>query len=171
MEKYSRDAATGLLYHGYDESKRQKWANKQTGVSPNFWGRAMGWYGIGLVDVLEHFPDDQPQKKELINILNRYAVAVRNVQDKKTGLWWDILNLPGKQKNYVEASASCMFVYALAKGVRLGFLPSSFLTTATKGYDGIIKNFIKKDANGQLNLYGTVSVSGLGGNPYRDGSL
>lgn len=170
MEKNARDEKTGLLYHGYDASKKEQWANKQTGLSPNFWGRAMGWYGMGLVDVLEYFPDDNPNKKELINILNRFAAAVTNVQDKKTGLWWDILNMPGKEKNYPEASASCMFVYALAKGVRLGFLPSSFLPVAKKGYDGIIKNFIKKDANGQINLYGTVSVSGLGGKPYRNGS-
>ncbi|MDQ6904552.1 MAG: glycoside hydrolase family 88 protein, partial [Bacteroidota bacterium] len=170
MEKNSRDNKTGLLYHGYDASKEEKWADKQTGRSPNFWGRAMGWYGMGLVDVLEHFPNDQKQKAELINILNRFATAIAKVQDKKTGLWWDVLNKPGQEKNYPEASASCMFVYALAKGVRLGYLPSSFLAVAKKGYAGIIKTFIKTDANGQLNLEGTVSVSGLGGKPYRDGS-
>ncbi|HEY8690979.1 MAG TPA: DUF4350 domain-containing protein [Chitinophagaceae bacterium] len=169
MEKNSRDAKTGLLYHGYDESRQQKWADKTTGRSPNFWGRAMGWYGMGLVDVLENFPNDHPKKKELIQILNRFATAVAKVQDKSSGLWWDILNMPGKEKNYTEASASSMFVYTLAKGVRLGYLPSSFLTVAKKGYDGITKNFIK-DENGQTNLHGTVSVSGLGGNPYRDGS-
>jgi unsaturated rhamnogalacturonyl hydrolase len=170
MEKHARDTKTGLLYHGYDASKKEKWANKETGVSQNFWGRAMGWYGMGLTDVLENFPDNHPQKKELIAILNRYAIAIKNVQDSKTGLWWDILNMPGKEKNYPEASASCMFVYTLAKGVRLGYLPPSFLDAAKKGYDGILKKFIKKDSNGQLNLYGTVKVSGLGGNPYRDGS-
>jgi len=170
METKARDKKTGLLYHGYDASKKEKWANKQTGLSPNFWGRAMGWYGMGLVDVLENFPKDNQHRKELIDILNRFATAVAKVQDKKTGLWWDILNMPGKEKNYVEASASCMFVYALAKGVRLGLLPSSFLPVAKKGYDGIIKNFIKTNAEGRMDLYGTVSVSGLGGKPYRDGS-
>jgi unsaturated rhamnogalacturonyl hydrolase len=170
MEKHARDTKTGLLYHGYDASKKEKWANKETGVSPNFWGQAMGWYGMGLVDVLENFSDNHPQKKELISILNRYATAIKNVQDSQTGLWWDVLNMPGKEKNYFEASASCMFVYTLAKGVRLGYLPSSFLDAAKKGYNGILEKFIKKDNNGQLNLYGTVKVSGLGGNPYRDGS-
>lgn len=169
MEKRSRDAKTGLLYHGYDESRQQKWADKTTGLSPNFWGRAIGWYGMALVDVLEFFPASNPYRKELIQILIRYAAAVAKVQDKNTGLWWDILNMPGKEKNYPEASASSMFVYALAKGVRLGYLPSSYLAVAKKGYDGIIKNFIKVE-DGQTNLYGTVSVSGLGGNPYRDGS-
>ncbi|MDQ6763728.1 MAG: glycoside hydrolase family 88 protein [Bacteroidota bacterium] len=169
MEKKARDPNTGLLYHGYDESRKEKWANKQTSLSPNFWARAMGWYGMGLVDVLQNFPKDNPQQKELINILHRFATAITQVQDKQTGLWWDILNMPGKEKNYPESSASCMFVYALAKGVRLGFLDKSFLLFAKKGYDGILKNFIKTK-NGQMNLYGTVSVSGLGGKPYRDGS-
>ena len=170
MEKKARDSNTGLLYHGYDESRKEKWANKQSGLSPNFWARAMGWYGMGLVDVLENFPADHPQRKELINILNRFATAITSVQDTKTGLWWDVLDKPGVEKNYLEASASCMFVYALAKGVRLGLLPQSFLALSEKGYAGIIKNFIKDD-NGQTNLYGTVSVSGLGGKPYRDGSF
>jgi unsaturated rhamnogalacturonyl hydrolase len=173
MEKKSRDNKTGLLYHGYGAAKEEKWADKHTGRSPNFWATAMGWYGMGLVDVLENFPNDNYQKKELIIILNRFATAIAKVQDNKTGLWclwWDVLDKPGKEKNYPEASASCMFVYALAKGVRLGYLPSSFLAFAEKGYAGIIKNFIKTDANGQLNWYGAVRVSGLGGKPYRDGS-
>ncbi|MEO8860999.1 MAG: DUF4350 domain-containing protein, partial [Ginsengibacter sp.] len=171
MEQHSLDKKTGLLYHGYDESKEQQWADKKTGTSPHFWARGMGWYGMGLVDVLENFPDNQPEKKELIQILNRFAAAVSRVQDPMNGLWWDILNMPGKNKNYQEASASCMFVYALAKGVRLGYLPASYLAVAKKGYEGVIQKFIKKDAKGQINLYGTVGGSGLGGNPYRDGSF
>jgi unsaturated rhamnogalacturonyl hydrolase len=170
MEKKSIDKKTGLLYHGYDESRQQKWADKTTGRSPNFWARSMGWYGMGLVDVLEEFPANHPQRNELIQILNRFAKAVSKVQDVKTGLWWDVLDMPGKEKNYPEASASSMFVYALAKGVRLGYLPQSYSTVAKKGYDGILKTFIKEE-NGLTNLYGTVSVSGLGGNPYRDGSF
>lgn len=169
MEKNSVDKKTGLMYHGYDESRQQKWSDKTTGRSPHFWARAMGWYGMGLVDVLEVFPANHPKRNELVNILNRYAKAVSKVQDSKTGLWWDILDMPGKEKNYVEASASSMFVYALAKGIRLGYLPQSYLSVAKKGYDGILKTFIKEE-NGLTNLHGTVSVSGLGGNPYRDGS-
>jgi len=169
MEKHSRDAKTGLLYHGWDESKQQKWADPVTGCSPNFWARAMGWYGMALVDALDYFPSNHPQRKELISILNRFAVAIEKVQDPKTGLWWDILNMAGKEKNYPEASASSMFVYTLAKGVRLGYLQGSYLSAAKKGYNGIVKTFVKSEG-GQTNLYGTVSVSGLGGNPYRDGS-
>ena len=170
MEKHARDAKTGLLYHAWDESKEQKWANKSTGLSPHIWARAMGWYGAALVDALDWFPADHPKRKELVAILNRYANAVEKVQDKSTGLWYDIIDLPTRKENYFEASAASMFVYAIAKGVRLGYLPAAKITIAKKGYDGIVKKFIKEE-NGQTNLYGTVKVSGLGGNPYRNGSF
>ncbi|MES2648199.1 MAG: glycoside hydrolase family 88 protein [Bacteroidota bacterium] len=173
MENHARDNKTGLLYHGWDESKEQRWADKTTGLSPHFWGRAMGWYGMALVDALQYFPESHPRKKELVAILQRFATAVVNVQDKETGLWWDIMDKPHYKNNYPEASASCMLVYTLAKGVRNSWLPATFLPAATKGYDGIIKKFISTDAAGNINLEGTVSVSGLGGNPdsYRDGSF
>jgi len=172
MEKHARDPKTGLLYHAWDESKQQQWANKVTGTSPNFWGRAMGWYADALVDVLDYFPAGHPKRKELIAILNRLVTAVEKQQDPQTGLWYDVMNYtgPGKEKNYFEASASCQFVYAVAKGVRKGYLPAAKIAIAKKGYDGIIKRFIKEE-NGQTNLYGTVKVSGLGGSPYRDGSF
>jgi unsaturated rhamnogalacturonyl hydrolase len=170
MERHSRDPKTGLLYHGWDESKQQKWANPTTGLSPNIWGRALGWYGMAMVDALDHFPQNHPGRDSIIKILNRFAKAVTAVQDAKTGLWYDVPNKPSEPKNYFEASASSMLVYALAKGVRKGYLPATYLTNAKKGYDGLIKQFIKTE-NGQTNLYGTVSVSGLGGNPYRDGSF
>jgi unsaturated rhamnogalacturonyl hydrolase len=170
MEKHARDTRTGLLYHGWDESKQQRWANPVSGTSPHFWGRAMGWYGMALVDVLEFFPQDHPRRKELIDILNRTVNAIEKVQDKKTGCWYDILDLPARQGNYLEASGSCMFVYTIAKGVRLGYIPASKLGIAQKGYEGIKKTFIKVE-NGQTNLHGTVKVSGLGGDPYRDGSF
>jgi unsaturated rhamnogalacturonyl hydrolase len=171
MEQHSRDPKTGLLYHAWDASKKEKWANKTTGLSSNFWGRAMGWYGMALVDVLDHFPADNPQRKTLIRILNRFANAIVKVQDAKTGLWWDILDRPNYKNNYPEASASSMFVYTLAKGVRKGYLPNTFLGNAKKGFDGITKTFITTTSDGHLNFEGTVSVSGLGGKPYRDGSF
>lgn len=170
MEKNAIDEKTGLLYHGYDDSRAMAWANKMTGKSPNFWARAMGWYSMALVDVLENFPKDHPQQPELIAILNRTINGIEKVQDKKTGLWFDILDLPKEKGNYVEASASSMFVYAIAKGVRLKLLPEKKLSIAKKGYDGLVKKFIKTE-NGLTNLYGTVKVSGLGGKPYRDGSI
>lgn len=170
IERHARDPKTGLLYHGWDESKQQKWANKATGLSPNVWGRALGWYGMAMVDVLDYFPKNHPGRDSIIQILNRFVKAITAAQDAKTGLWHDVVNKPNEPRNYFEASASSMLVYTLAKGVRKGYLPAGYLTNARNGYKGIIKQFIKEE-NGQTNLYGTVAVSGLGGTPYRDGSF
>ena len=170
MENRARDKKTGLLYHGWDESKEQKWANKETGLSPHVWGRAMGWYAMALADVLDTFPKNNPRRAELVAILGRAAEAIAKYQDKD-GLWWDIIDLPERPKNYHESSCAAMFVYAIAKGVRQGNLPGKYLQTANKGWTGIKKEFIKERTDGTLDWEGTVSVSGLGGNPYRDGSF
>ena len=170
MERHSRDTKTGLLYHGWDESRKQRWADQTTGRSPNFWARAMGWYAMALVDTLDHFPQNHPQRAELIAILNRLARAITSYQDRSSGLWYQVLDKQTAKGNYLEASAACMFVYALAKGARHGYLANTYLYAAQKGYRGLVDRFIKTDANGQFNLEGTVIVGGLGGNPYRDGS-
>lgn len=172
MEKVSRDTKTGLLYHGYDESRLEKWADPATGKSPNFWGRAMGWYIMALVDVLDNFPKNHPKRAELIAILNRTAIATVKYQDSKSGVWFDIMDMPTRKGNYLESSASSMFVYGLAKGVRKGYLPQSFMAAANKGYAGLKKEFIESAGDERVNLTKTVSVSGLGGKPkYRDGSF
>ena len=170
MEQHARDPKTGLLRHGWDESKQQRWADRETGASPHAWGRAMGWYAMALVDVMDCFPKKHPRREELVAILNREAEAIAQYQDKD-GLWLDIIDLAGKEKNYHESSCAAMFVYALAKGVRQGNLPEKYLDTARKGWAGIRKEFIKELPAGKLDWEGTVSVSGLGGNPYRDGSF
>jgi len=90
MEKRSRDSKTGLLYHGYDESRAQNWSDPKTGRSPSFWGRAVGWYFTALVDSIEYFPVYHPKRGKLIEILDRLAVAVTKVQDAKSGLWWQV---------------------------------------------------------------------------------
>ena len=170
MENHSRDSKTGLLYHGWDESKEQKWANKTTGTSPHFWGRAMGWYAMALVDVLDYFPTDHPKRENLIAILNRLVTSIQKVQDTKTGLWYQVLDKGNSKGNYLEASASNMFTYAVAKGIRKGYLGSQFTPMVKKAWDGIQKKFLYTNNDGQLILSGTVSVAGLGGSPYRDGS-
>ncbi len=173
MENHSRDPKTGLMYHGWDESKEQLWANKETGLSPHVWARAMGWYGMALVDALPYFPENHPGRAKLLAILHRYAAAVVKVQDAKSGVWKDLLDAPviNRKGNYFESSASAMFVYTFAKGVRLGYLPASYMKAATKGYEGMKKEFVEVVNADRVNLKGTVSVSGLGGKPYRDGSF
>lgn len=171
MEKNARDPKTGLLFHGYDESRQQQWADKKTGLSPHFWGRALGWFGMAMVDALDYFPAEHPGRQKIIDILNRFAAAVVKVQDSKSGMWYDVVDLPNRKPNYLESSATAMLSYSLAKGVRKGYLPVKYAANARRAFDGLVKNQLTKGKDGYINLQGTVSVSGLGGNPYRDGSF
>jgi len=170
IDQHARDPKTGLLYHGWDATHKEHWADPSTGLSASFWGRADGWYAMALVDVLDEFPKNNPNREKLEAILHRFAEAIKKYQDPQTGLWYQVLDKAGAAGNYPEASASCMFVYALAKAAREGYLPESYAEVAKKGYKGILDKFIEVDADGQVNLNGTVTVGGLGGNPYRDGS-
>ncbi|MGA9295570.1 MAG: glycoside hydrolase family 88 protein [Ignavibacteriaceae bacterium] len=171
MYKHAIDPKTGLLYHGWDESKEQKWANPKTGNSKCFWGRGMGWYEMALVDVLDYFPKDNPQKKELINILQKSCKALLKYKDKNTGLWYQVLNKGNEKGNFLESSCSCMFVYAFAKGANNEYLDKEYYKIAENSYKGILNNFIKVDRNGLVNVLHACSGAGLGGNPYRDGSF
>ncbi|RSL15285.1 unsaturated rhamnogalacturonyl hydrolase [Edaphobacter aggregans] len=171
MDTKMRDPKTGLLLHGWDESKQMPWADKTTGLSPEVWARAMGWYAMALVDVLDWFPKDHPKRAELVAALNRTATAAVAYQDKKTGLWWQVMDKGGKPGNYTEGSASSMFVYALAKGVRMGYLPQSYEANARRGWEGIQKAFVSTGPDGLMVLNGTVKVGGLGGTPYRSGTF
>ena len=170
IEQHTRDPKTGLLYHAWDESKQQRWANPETGCSPHFWGRAMGWFAMALADVLDYFPEDHPRRAEIIAIFDRTVEAATNVQDKATGLWYQVLDQGVRAGNYLEASASCMFTYAIAKGVRKGYIGADRLSVARNGFQGIVQNLITVDHQGLVSLNGICSVAGLGGNPYRDGS-
>lgn len=170
LEKNDKDPKTGLLYHAWDESKKMPWADKTTGKSPNFWSRALGWYAMALVDVLDNFPKEHPKQKELVGYLNDLAVALEKVQDKKSGLWYQVTDMGNREGNYLEASGSSMFAYALAKGVNKGYLPAKFKKVANHAFDGLTTQLIKTDADGGITLTQCCQVAGLGGNPYRDGS-
>ncbi|MDR3754678.1 MAG: glycoside hydrolase family 88 protein [Terracidiphilus sp.] len=169
MEQHARDAKTGLLYHGWDASKQERWANQKTGDSSQFWARGMGWFMMALVDTLDFYPEGDPGRAQLIAILRHAAVAVARFQDKKTGLWYTMMNKPGEKGNYFESSSACMFVYALAKGVRRDNLPASYLAVAQRGYQGILAQFVQTQGD-DVSLTNTVKASGLGGEPYRDGT-
>ena len=175
-EKHTRDAKTGLLYHGWDESKQQGWANPKTGTSPSFWGRAMGWYAMALVDILEFLPKTHPKRGVVTGALERLAAAVAKVQDPEKGVWWQVLDAPKRDKNYLESSASAMFVYTLSKGMNNGWLDKAkYESVAAKGWSGILRQFIELAPDGQLDLTNVCKVAGLGvgpdGGPNRDGTF
>jgi unsaturated rhamnogalacturonyl hydrolase len=173
MEQHARDAKTGLLYHGWDASKQERWASQKSGDSPQFWARGIGWYMMALVDTLDFYPEGDPGRVQLIAILQREAAAIARFQDKDTGVWYTMMNRPGDKGNYFESSSACMFVYALAKGVRRGYLPNTeangILAVAQHGYQGILTHFVETQGD-DVSLTNTVKASGLGGEPYRDGS-
>ncbi len=171
VARHTRDPRTGLLYHGWDESRSQPWADSLTGLSQSFWGRAMGWYAMALVDALDFIPATHKDRAELIRVLQDIARAVRDVQDPVSGLWYDVLDQPNRSGNYHEASASSMFVYAFAKGARKGYLAPEYRAIASRGFDGIIRELVTVDANGLVSLHGIVSVSGLGGKQNRNGTF
>lgn len=170
VAKHTRDPQTGLFYHGWDESREQPWADQGTGCSATFWGRAIGWYAMALVDVLDFIPKDHPRRMELVKILRDLSESLSKFRDETTGLWYQILDQGGRQGNYLEASASCMFTYAFAKGANRGYLGREFLEAADRSFRGIIEKLVTVDANGFLDLHHTCRGAGLGGNPYRDGS-
>lgn len=166
MDRRMRDAKTGLLRHGWDESEQMGWADKRTGLSPEVWARAMGWYSMALVDVLDIMPQSDPERPQIEELSRRTLTAVIRYQDPATGLWWEVMDKGGRKGNFLESSASCMFVYAIAKGVRLGALPLEDEHNAERGWAAIQTHFVKPDGT----LTGTVKVAGLGGTPYRSGS-
>lgn len=170
IEKHTRNDKTGLLHHGWDESRLQRWSNPETGKSAEIWGRAVGWYAMALVDVLDFFPEDHEKRDEIIAILQRLAEAVTKVQDEKTGVWWQVMDRPNEKGNYLEATVSCMLSYALIKGVNNGYLDKKYQSVARKAYDGVIENFIEVKEEGDASIHKCCAVAGLGGKPYRDGS-
>jgi len=171
MENHARDRGTGLLYHGWDESRSQEWADPLTGCSKSFWSRAMGWYAMGILDVLDFMPVGHPRRAGLVNILARLSRAVVQYQDKETGLWYQVTDQGKRDKNYLEASASSMFVYTFAKGARKGYLGPEFATAAKKGFDGLVNRLVRVDADGSVSLTQICSVGGLGGPQKRDGTF
>ena len=170
MERHARDTETGLLYHAWDESLEQRWADPETGHSPHFWGRAMGWYAMAIVDTLDYLPEEHPKRAEIIAILNRMFTALAATQDEKSGLWYQVLDQGERKGNYLEASASSMFVYAMAKAARKGYVDTKFFETAGKGWQGLLDHLVTVDEKDWVNIHQCCAVAGLGGNPYRDGS-
>jgi unsaturated rhamnogalacturonyl hydrolase len=165
---HTYDPASGLFYHGWDENKEQVWANKATGTSANFWGRAIGWYGMALVDVLDYFPKEHPARPEIIAILQELCAGVVKHQDPQSGLWYQVVDQGGRKGNYLEASASSMFVYTLAKAVNQNYISRDYVPAVVKGYRGIVEKLVKTDNEGQVSLTQCCQVAGL--NSTRDGS-
>lgn len=167
VEKNVRNATTGLLKHGYDESKTAVWADRATGACPEVWDRALGWYLMALLDVLDYFPPSNPGAAKLKGYFVRAVAAVKKAADPTTGGWWLVMSepWPGHTGNYIETSATAMFVYAMLKGIRMGYISEAdYFPTAEKAYKLLLAQYVVPDRGGLLNWEGTVSVGSLGSN-------
>jgi unsaturated rhamnogalacturonyl hydrolase len=175
IDSHTYDSKTGLNYHGWDAARIQPWANPETGCSSNFWGRAEGWYVMALVDVLDFLPADHPSRGAIMGTLQKTARGIVKWQDGPSGLWWQVMDQGSRPGNYLEATASAMFVYTLAKGIHHGYLPPEYLPVAEKGYTGMLQRLIQPDGPGRWSLVHCCTVAGLGGAPsngkMRDGSF
>lgn len=138
MEKKTKDAETGLWYHAWDAKKVQPWANPQTGLSAEFWGRSMGWVPVAILEELDYFPEDHKDRAEMIRLTMDLLRALARYQDRESGLWYQVVNKGGMEGNWLESSCTCLYVAAICKAVKAGFLEKSYLETARRGYEGIV---------------------------------
>ena len=184
IHSHTYDAGKSLNYHGWSANPQEAnsfWANQSDaykGCSKEFWGRGMGWYAAALVDVLEKMPREHPDYATLAGIFNQVAEGIRRWQDSESGVWYQLLQYDntfkskGGRSNYLEASASSMFTYALIKGIRLGLLNSTEVTpVAQKAYEGLLKTFITNNGSG-IDINYICRSAGLGpsNKPERDGT-
>ena len=168
--EHMRDPKTGLYYHAYDSSREMFWCDKVTGLSQNFWLRALGWYSMALLDTLDKADASVGEpyerlKKVFVDLMD----AMLKYQDA-SGMWYQVVNFGGMEKNYLETSGSSIMAYALLKGVRLGFLSESYQAYGAKAFHGICEKYLSEDADGSLHLDGICLVAGLGGNQMRSGT-
>lgn len=161
MEKHTKDPKTGLLYHGWDETKQAKWADPVTGLAPEFWGRAIGWFPVALLEMFEYLPEDHKDKPKLVSILQDLLIALPTFQDAETGLWYQVVDKGDQPDNWLENSCTSLYVHAIAKAVRFGYLDAKYLEYAWKGYQGVIDT-LKFDENGHVVIGNICIGTGIG---------
>ncbi len=165
------DPATGLYRHAWDESRSMFWCDPQTGLSQHAWGRATGWFAIALVEVLDYIPKDHPGRQALIDQLNYFLKVLPKWADPKTGMWYQVLDCPGREGNYQEATCSIMFVYAFLKGLRMGYIDDSHRDYILGLYPKFIDRFIRENGDGTISMTDCCAVGGLGGKQMRMGDF
>ena len=167
---HTRDEQTGLYRHACDVSKQMFWCEPETGRSHHAWGRAMGWYAMAIVETLQYL-GVTPATQPMVDILNGIYKVLPKYADPETGMWYQVLDQPGREGNYLEATGSIMFVYAMLKGVRLGYLPADMGDEALSLYEKFIKRFVRENEDGTISITDCCAVAGLGGKENRDGSF
>ena len=166
------DKEKRLYYHGWDTSKQAFWADKETGLSKNFWLRSIGWYTVGLIDVLSYLPENAVEEKKILGDIFKTTIeGLEAYIDPETDMFWQVPNFVGREGNYAETSGSSMIAYAMMKGARLGYADKRFAEVGKRVFGGICNKYLT-ETDGKLNLGGICLVAGLGPetNKRRDGS-
>ena len=156
------DPKTGLNRHAYDETRDAFWSDNETGLSQHCWGRAQGWFSMALIEVLDALPTDYSRRGEVLELLQKDLDAVIKWQDEKTGTWYQVMDSPGQEGNYLESTCTSMFAYVLLKAYNKGYLGTKYRDAGIKAYQGIIKNFIRVNADKTISLTQCCEVAGLG---------
>lgn len=164
IKTYERtyDASTGLNRHAWDENRDMFWSDSVSGLSLHCWGRAQGWFTMALVEILDALPNDYARRSELEDLLDKTLASVVKWQDGDSKLWYQVMDSPEREGNYLEATASSMFAYALLKSARRGYVDAKYLQPGIDAYNAIIKNFIRLEADNTISLTTCCSVAGLG---------
>ena len=171
IEKHLYVDASGLPRHGWDEAREQKWADSETGLSANHWSRALGWYAMAMVDVLDIVPEQMSKRAWLAARFEKFMAQVVKYQDS-TGAWYQVADMGDREGNYLEASGTAMLTYAMARGVNIGVLPEKYRAHAEKGFAGLLDQMVSVEpSTNVVNLNQVCEVAGLGGNPFRSGSF
>lgn len=167
------DPATGLYYHGWDESREQRWANPKTGCSPNFWSRSIGWYAAAIVDVLDYLPQETAGRDSVLSILQNLSNTLIKYQDPDSGTWYQVTDQGKRKGNYPESSATALFIYTLAKSINKGYIGKEYSAPVKKAFDGMLHSFIRPEKDSTYTITNCCAVAGLGGDSkkYRDGSF
>ena len=168
--RHTFDPATGLFRHAWDESRGMFWADSLTGQSAHAWGRACGWYAMALAETMDYLPEKHPGMKELEKQFRYIMEVLPEYADPETGMWYQVLDSPGREGNYIEATASAMFVYCYLKGVRQGWLSPEWRDYSRELYRKFIEAFVKENPDGTISLTSCCAVAGLGGKDMRSGT-
>lgn len=170
VARHTYDPATGLYRHACDVTREMFWCDKTTGQSEHAWGRALGWYAMAIVETLEQLPDGV-DTAPMVEILNHIYEVLPRYADPVTGMWYQVLDCPQREGNYLESTGSIMFVYAMLKGVRLGYLPAEYAPRARELYEKFVDRFVRENPDGTISITDCCAVAGLGGKQMRSGTF
>lgn len=170
VHRLLRDEKTGLYYHAYDSSKEMFWCDKETGLSKNFWLRALGWYAMALIDTMDVMPSSMTEEKANMNAIYKDLIDSMLKYQDESGMWYQVADKGEIAPNYLETSGTAIFAYAIMKSVRMGYLPEEYFQYGYKAFKGTCDKYLSEE-NGELQLDGICLVAGLGGKEMRDGSF